>query len=600
MAFDFSSNDLRSFSDDQHQKQVWGSSVYSVPSPLRCLVNLFSFKHSGIERLAQRCNNRSRVLDFGAGNCNFSIYLATKRTCTIVAADWSFDALRNAQHKFSHLRVLPVCADLHALPFKESSFSGFFTIDTFGHLSNPTVALDGLHRVLKPGATGFFHSECADYKSRWPDSMLIARNGRDIPAESDGHVSLLDSKTIISLLKMTFNLISSFSPAGYLGWLTGYPEKYTNAFAHAGNMFLYKLTKITTHIKKSLPGKLLLRIINYLTNRLELSLNMQGGGSFFTDVIKPVQDKHNGSFSIDIIIPTYKRNAYLPDLINRLLDQCNENDTIVIISQDETLHLPNKSRRLHVLYNYPPNLPDARNKGIASGTNDIILFLDDDTIPSENLLEKHRLVYRDDGINCIAGSVDDPRFMPSNKSPSLFDIKSGRLIQNFLFPNASQSISFMGAHFSLRRSILKNIGTFDCAFKGNAYWEDIDFSFRLQRSGYDIHYKPDIRITHLIGSDGGCRKANKSAFCYDYFANSMYFALKYMPFQYVNSWITYWKYRLEYETRAESQHSFFKHNSVLIASSVWGMAAAVFRFLYKGKRIGVPETVIHQNRMEST
>jgi hypothetical protein len=80
----------------------------------------------------------------------------------------------------------------------------------------------------------------------------------------------------------------------------------------------------------------------------------------------------------------------------------------------------------------------------------------------------------------------------------------------------------------------------------------------------------------------------------------MYFALKYMPFQYVNSWITYWKYRLEYETRAESQHSFFKHNSVLIASSVWGMAAAVFRFLYKGKRIGVPETVIHQNRMEST
>jgi GT2 family glycosyltransferase/SAM-dependent methyltransferase len=598
MAFDSSSNDLRSFSDDRHQKQVWGSRVYSVPGHIRYFVNFFSFKHSGIERLAQRYTIKSRVLDFGAGNCNFSIYLATKCACTVVATDWSFEALKNARHKFSHLRILPVCADLHALPFKRGSFSGFFTIDTFGHLSNPTVALGGLHQVLKPGATGFFHSECADYKSRWPDSMLIAKNGRDIPAESDGHVSLLLSKTIISLLEMNFNLISSFSPAGYLGWLTGYPEKYTNAFAHAGKPFLYKLTKTLSQIKKSLPGKLLLRIGNYLTNRLELFLNMQGGGSFFADVIKPVHNEHNGHLSIDIIIPTYKRNTYLPALLNRLLCQCREDDTIIIVSQDKMLQLQNASRRLHVLYNYPPNLPDSRNKGIASGTNDIILFLDDDTIPSEDLLAKHRSAYRDENINCIAGSVNDPRFIPSTKSPSLFDIKTGKLIQNFLFPNASQSISFMGAHFSLRRSILKKTGTFDPAFTGNAYWEDIDFSFRLQRKGFKIHYKPDIRITHLIGTEGGCRKTKKSAFCHDYFANSTYFALKYTPFKFVKSWLTYWKYRLEYETRADSP-SLFKHNPVLVASSFWGITEAVIRFIYKGKRIGLPDTVIDHHRSES-
>jgi GT2 family glycosyltransferase/SAM-dependent methyltransferase len=598
MSLRLNNNDLRSFSNDRHHKQVWGSAISSVPGFLRQYVNLFSFKHSGVDRLAQKYTERSRIIDFGAGNCSFSIYLASKRNCTVVAVDWSFNALKNARLKYSHLRIIPVCADLHHLPFKKESFTAFITIDTFGHLYNPEKALDSLYHVLQPGANGFFHSECADYRKRWPDSMLISRNGRDIPAESDGHISLLPGDAITKILKSRFTVISSFSPAGYLGWLTGYPEKYAAAFARAGNKPLYRLTNWMSHVKKNIPGKLLLRMINYLTNRTELFFNFQGGGSFFADVVKPVDEKKKGTASIDIIIPTYRRERQLNTLIGNLLPQCKVNDTIIIVSQDDTLELKHTSRHIHVLYNFPPNLPDARNRGVFSGTNEIILFLDDDTIPCEDLLEKHRSAYLDSNINCIAGSIDDPRFLPSTPQPSLFDSTTGKLVQNFAFPYAVHSISFMGAHFSLRRSVLLKTGPFDSSFTGNAYWEDIDFSFRVQKKGYQIHYNPEIRVTHLSSPDGGCRSATPAAFCYTYFTNSAYFALKYAPAKFILSWLKYWKYRLEFETRSHSTIQFLKHDPYLLCASFLGITAAMVRFLHKGKRIGLPATVIQQNDLE--
>lgn len=593
MSFHIIPGNLRTFSENKHYKKLWGSALSSAPYLLRKFINFFSFKHSGVDRLIQKCSENARIIDFGAGSCSFSKYLASRRNFTVIAVDWSYTALKNAHLNFPNARILPVCADLHYLPFKKNAFSAFITIDTFGHLYNQEMAFDCLLNTLQPGACGFFHSECADYRKRWPDSMLLRRIGHDIPAESDGHISLFPGAAILRALKCRFTVLSSFSPAGYLGWLTGYPEKYTEAFARAGDKPMYRLTSLMAHMKNHLIGKLLLRIINYSTNRIELFLNLQGGGSFFADVIKPVEEKRINKTSIDIIIPTYRREEQLNILIGHLLPQCKDHDTIIIISQDLSLTLKHSSRHIHVLHNFPPNLPDARNRGALSGNGDIILFLDDDTIPCDALLEKHRTAYLDKTINCIAGSIADTQF-PTTEQPSFFDIHTGKLIQNFTFPDISFSISFMGAHFSLRRSVFAETGLFDTSFTGSAHWEDIDYSFRLQKKGYRIYYNPEIRVTHLSTTRGGCRSVTQSAFCFNYFTNSAYFSLKYAPVRYYSSWFTYWKYRIEFETRTHQATTFPKHSIYLLSASFLGIAAAAVRFICKGKRVGLPETVIHQ------
>lgn len=592
-------SDLRSLSEKKHTQRAWGSDIYSVPKYLKHFVNFFSFKHAGIDRLAKTCKADSRILDYGTGNGNFSTYLSNSCESNIFAVDWSFEALRQAKENFTKRNIFPVCADLHSLPFKDASFIAFFTIDVFGHLYDPPKALDNLYDVLQPGAKGFFHSECADYRRHWPDSWLIAKNGRDIPAEADDHISLYTVDVIRSLLSSRFSVISSFSPAGYAGWLTGYPEKYTDAFYRAGNKTLFSLVMFFSKIKANPAGKVLLRIFNYLTNRTELIFNLQGGGSFFADVIKPVSEKKTSERSVDVIIPTYNRAVQVDALVKQLLPQCRNDDSIIIVSQDKSLNLNCINPKIHVLYSTPANLPKARNLGIQSGTNDIVLFLDDDTVISEGLLDQHRAAYNNSTITCIAGSVNDSRFIRATTSPSHFDPQTAELIQNFLYPETTQSISFMGAHFSFRRSVLSKVGFFDTSFIGNAYWEDIDFSFRLQKEGYSIHYDPDIRVIHAVCETGGCRSKTKQSFCYNYFTNSIYFSLKYIPFKYARSWFSYWKYRMEFETRSTMLPVPFKHDPVLVTISLCGMISGAIRFLLKSKKIGLPSSVLHKQKPES-
>jgi hypothetical protein len=69
--------------------------------------------------------------------------------------------------------------------------------------------------------------------------------------------------------------------------LLGYPEKYSTAFRHSRNLLLSLLTGMFGMCR---PIPILghaLRILNALTNRLELFLGLEGGGSCFIRARKP-------------------------------------------------------------------------------------------------------------------------------------------------------------------------------------------------------------------------------------------------------------------------------------------------------------------------
>jgi GT2 family glycosyltransferase len=303
---------------------------------------------------------------------------------------------------------------------------------------------------------------------------------------------------------------------------------------------------------------------------------------------------------IDVVIATYNRPDAVDNVINCILEQCLSDDSIYVVFQNSSQMKGYDNPRVKSLLSLPPNLPKARNAGMKAGTNPIILFLDDDVIPDENLLSNHRNCYNKQSIAAVAGYVDDPLFEKKNEYPSVFDPSTGKLTQNFSVLRSQFTISIMGANMSFRREALNGIGGFDPCFKRNALWEEIDCAFRLLKNNHEIWYCADARVVHLRNSTGGCREDSNCRYIYHNYANMAYFYCKYIPDKYLKSWITYWKYRLEYETRIKSgkKSKIISHDPVRVIAAICGVLAGICRFRLYGKHIGLPSQVYSGCRTE--
>jgi SAM-dependent methyltransferase len=282
----------RSFNDDKHGRGEWDTAMLTYKNgPLRAAAGYCSAKRRGITQLADSLPGIRMVMDAGAGNGAYSIWFIARKPCTIVSVDVSIAGLRkiSSAHGRSGTggRVLPVCADVTSLPFKENIFGAIFSIDTLGHVADINSALNEFARICSPNASLFLHSECADYRSRWPDNALIARLGRDVPAMVDGHDHLRLSRDLYSLYSQRFHLVSFVNPAGYFGWFLGYPEKYLPAFTEAGWKFLRTVALVFAACKRTPIIGPAIRIVNAFTNHAEVYFGLTGGGSCFAFLKKP-------------------------------------------------------------------------------------------------------------------------------------------------------------------------------------------------------------------------------------------------------------------------------------------------------------------------
>jgi GT2 family glycosyltransferase len=220
----------------------------------------------------------------------------------------------------------------------------------------------------------------------------------------------------------------------------------------------------------------------------------------------------NGS-DVSIAIPTYNRGEILVETIELLLAQDPRAAEILIIDQTPShsglVHgrLDAWSRQGTIRWERleRPSIPRAMNHALRTATRPIVLYLDDDIIPSPSLVAEHAKSHGGD-VGAVAGQVLQP-----GEEPLHFD--EARLhrgaIRDLEFPFAhdapAQVENVMAGNLSVNRELAVAIGGFDERFLYAAYRFESDFARRLVAHGVTILFQPAAQIRHLKIASGGVR-----------------------------------------------------------------------------------------------
>ena len=234
--------------------------------------------------------------------------------------------------------------------------------------------------------------------------------------------------------------------------------------------------------------------------------------------------------TLSLVIPTVDRSEALYNLLRHLEHQRRPPDEIVVVDQSagEDARLAGYAAghavvRVHRITRR--GLPNARNVGVRVSTGDVVLFVDDDTIPDPELVRAHAEAYRDPAVGGVGGRVlggyDRDRGAVGRFHPL------GAVVErNFGIDRGGEVDHLPGGNMSFRRELFSRVGGFDPAFGGSSIGEETDFCLRARRAGFRLVFEPRAAVEHLHLASGGCREPRFERWLFWHAHNAMLFALR--------------------------------------------------------------------------
>jgi glycosyltransferase involved in cell wall biosynthesis len=201
-----------------------------------------------------------------------------------------------------------------------------------------------------------------------------------------------------------------------------------------------------------------------------------------------------------IVIPTYHAQESLKECLGALLDQgVNEQGCEIIVVNDggddevreHIVSLGNGSR-IRYLYQENKGPAAARNLGIENANGDVILFLDDDSLPTEKWFGETRKAWeRHRDVHGIGG------YVASRLSDGMCSCVNADLFNWFLDAQASgQHPNFLTTcNGGYQKSALIKVGNFDQSFK-TASGEDRDLNLKIVKAGGKLVLDRSIIVYH--------------------------------------------------------------------------------------------------------
>jgi len=231
---------------------------------------------------------------------------------------------------------------------------------------------------------------------------------------------------------------------------------------------------------------------------------------------------------VTVAIPTYRREKVLLETVDYLLALNPGPAEIILVDQTiehekataEKLAELNNGGRIRWIKLPAPSITHAMNQALSLAKQEVVLFLDDDIRPEENLIAAHHAAHQTHADILVAGRVIQPWEEGRDFSGD----------EHFHFAGLKPAWinEFMGGNFSLRRDVAISLGGFDENFVRVAYRFEAEFAYRFRSSGRKIYFEPQACLHHLKEAAGGTRTYGEHLTTWrpDHAVGAYYFALR--------------------------------------------------------------------------
>lgn len=134
------------------------------------------------------------------------------------------------------------------------------------------------------------------------------------------------------------------------------------------------------------------------------------------------------------------------------------------------------------------------NECFAHATTDIVFLLNQDVLPDKDLIKNTLPLFADSSIAAITFNEQNNHTWAQSKFVNGFiDYSNGPT--HPANGGAHSSFWASGGSAAFRRSTWNEMGGFDPIFSPG-YFEDLDLGYRLHKSGYNILWSPESKVTH--------------------------------------------------------------------------------------------------------
>ena len=205
---------------------------------------------------------------------------------------------------------------------------------------------------------------------------------------------------------------------------------------------------------------------------------------------------------ISVIIPTWRRAKELSEVCKALCSQSFKLSEFEVIicdsnSDDDTAEiLKTYNNKINIVHFHSKVNAQSvkRNDGARISKGEILVFLDDDVVPSNELLDIYYNKHQESNNEVLLGLS---LFSSSKAKKSNFiRYRNHRSIKVIKFSNNVPSKNFVSMNFSIKKSDFMKIGMFDENFV-NYGGEDHDFPCRMEQLGFKSVLLQDARSEHI-------------------------------------------------------------------------------------------------------
>lgn len=253
---------------------------------------------------------------------------------------------------------------------------------------------------------------------------------------------------------------------------------------------------------------------------------------------------------ISIIIVSYNVKDFLLKSLQSIFNPLNDkiNYEVIVIdnnSTDDSIKCIRKyfPKTILIGNSYNAGFPKANNQGFAIAKGKYIFMLNPDaelTRDALSMLFEYMENHLDIALVAPKLLNTDDSFQQSVwRYPTILNVFSEMYYMYFFlreknyhekdFDKFFEAESFSGAALFFRYELLKIVGVLD----ENLFWiEDIDFCYRVKKSGFKLMYFPDAQVRHHVGKSA--KKNYRVSLSNQIFNKIKFFKKHYTIFDYIS------------------------------------------------------------------